>query len=80
MNTIAEFNEIIKTQEFVGFEFKFMPLHEVKNGQFFFFNGSFFQAEGAQNLQFRLAKKASTATDETKVIPNSYKVSAIINF
>lgn len=79
MKTIAEFNEIIKTQEFVDFQFKFMPLHEVENGQFFFFNGSFFQAEGAQNLQFRLARKASTAIDETKVIPNDYKVSAIIN-
>lgn len=80
MKTIAEFNEIIKTQEFVDFQFKFMPLQEVENGQFFFFNGSFFQASGEQNMKLRLAKKASTYAEETNVIPNSYKVSAIINF
>lgn len=79
--TPKEFNEMIKTQKFVDFEFKFMPLSEVKNGQFFFFNGQFFQASGSAETPLRIGVKVGLhLVDDTKVIPNSYKVSAVINY
>ena len=73
---IADFRNIIETQEFVSFEFKHTALSEIENGTFFCFLGTFYQAKGDKNMRFRVCIDLK---GETKIIPNSYKVSAIIN-
>ncbi len=75
--TTFDFLSMIETQEFVDFEFKYKALCEVENGKFFFFKGTFFQANGDPNRELRICENLR---GETKIIPNAWNVSAVMNY
>lgn len=75
MNT-KEFNNILSTQEFVDFQFSFMPIGEVPAGKFVCYLGTFFQILGRGEDLTRI----ENLRGEIKLIANSTKVSAICNY
>lgn len=75
--TRNDFITMVNTQEFFDFEFKNIPLSEVKEGQFFSFLGTFYIAGQGGNALRPVSKVFS---NEFKLIPSRYKVSAIINY
>lgn len=75
--TTYDFCSMIETQKFVDFEFKLKALCEVENGKFFFFKGTFFQANGCADRELRICENLR---GETKIIPNAWLVSAVMNY
>lgn len=75
--TRNDFIKMVTTQEFFDFEFKNMPLSEVKEGQFFSFLGTFYIAGDKGNA---LRPVSRVFSEDYKLLSNRYKVSAIINY
>jgi hypothetical protein len=74
--TTQEFNNYLKNNEFVSFEFSFMPIGEVPAGRFVCAYGTFYKVLGCGESLTR----AENLLGEVKLIGNKTKVSAITNF
>lgn len=73
--TTQEFNNYIKNNEFVSFEFSFMPIREVPAGRFIHAFGTFYKVLKSEEYFIR----AENLHGEIEIISNKIKVSAITN-
>ena len=70
----------INAGEFNNYEFKFMPISELQDGQYFFHNTKPYQVKDMK-MKSESCRRVIRLTDNwTTVYPLSMKVSAIINY